>query len=296
MREGAWDVIVVGSLHLDIVVKAKALPAIDETARGSSWHMVCGGKGGNQACWASRLGARTAMISRIGQDDFGTRLQANLRAAGVNVQGVGIDPGAGSGMSVAIVQDNGDYGAVIVSGSNLAIKEADVISAMQQLGTARIMVLQNEVDEAINIAAASLAKNMQATVLLNAAPARALSPALARNVDVLVVNRVEAEMMSGETITSPADVLSALPRLHGICPTIVVTLGGQGLVVAEIGQQPAVIEAVPVTVASTHGAGDCFIGSIAQSLAKGLSLHEACMVANKTAASYVSGQQKWGTG
>ena len=92
-----FDVIVCGSLHLDIVVQAKALPRLDETAVGSAWKQVCGGKGGNQAVQAARAGARTAMIGRIGPDQFGKTLLANLTACGVDVQAITIDDAAGSG-------------------------------------------------------------------------------------------------------------------------------------------------------------------------------------------------------
>ena len=121
MTAPAFDVIVCGSLHLDIMVYAPSLPRPDETVPGTRWDQQCGGKGGNQAVMSARAGARTSMIGRIGADDFGTRLIANLRAAGVDASAVLVDPTQGSGMSAAIVRDDGDYGAVIVSGANLHI-------------------------------------------------------------------------------------------------------------------------------------------------------------------------------
>ncbi|HRX37667.1 MAG TPA: PfkB family carbohydrate kinase, partial [Aestuariivirga sp.] len=75
------DVAVVGSLHLDIMVKAPRLPGRDETLMGSAWHYKCGGKGGNQAVAAAQFDARTRFGGRTGQDDFGERLRANLVAA-----------------------------------------------------------------------------------------------------------------------------------------------------------------------------------------------------------------------
>ena len=117
-----FDVIVCGSLHLDIMVKGAPLPRLDETAVGSGWGMACGGKGGNQAVMAARMGARTAMIGRVGEDDFGRRLLANLDRFQIDRIAVGKDESAGSGMSVAIVDAQGDYGAVIVSGANLKLR------------------------------------------------------------------------------------------------------------------------------------------------------------------------------
>src|ERR1700676_960568 len=116
-----FDVIVCGSLHLDVMVYAPTLPRPDETVAGSRWSLECGGKGGNQAIMAARSGARTAMIGRGGADDFGVRLRDNLIVAGIDASAVHVDSAAASGMSAAIVRDDGEYGAVIVSGVNLRI-------------------------------------------------------------------------------------------------------------------------------------------------------------------------------
>ena len=283
-----FDVIVCGSLHLDIMVKAPALPRIDETAVGSAWSQVCGGKGGNQAVQSARAGARTAMIGRIGNDDFGQRLRDNLAKENVDLTCLGTDEATGSGMSVAILQDNGDYGAVIVSGANLTIDPKLLQAQWLQLGSARVLVLQNEIPEAANIAAAEVAAAAGATVVLNAAPARKLSAELLRNAHVLVVNRVEAEEMSGLPVVDFATARAALPKLQGTSRSVVITLGGEGLLAAPVGHVAVEIAAIPVTVTSTHGAGDCFVGVVAAQLAKGATLVEACRAGNQRAAAFVS--------
>jgi len=186
------DVAVVGSLHLDIMVAAPRLPGRDETLIGQSWHYKCGGKGGNQAVAAARSGARAAFGGQTGQDDFGERLRANLVAAGVDVAHVGVDPARGSGMSVAITEAAGEYGAVVVSGANLSIDPATVASRWAALWDCRVLLLQNEIPEAVSLAAAAAARARGARIVLNAAPARRMSAAFLALVDVLVVNRVEA--------------------------------------------------------------------------------------------------------
>ncbi len=283
-----FDVIVCGSLHLDIVVTAPALPKIDETAVGSAWKQVCGGKGGNQAVQAALAGAKTAMIGRIGADGFGARLKQNLVRAGVDASQISTDLNSGSGMSVAILQANGDYGAVIVSGSNLAIEPSGLAGQWTALGGAKILVLQNEIPEASNIAAATIAHTQGAMVVLNAAPARTLSQALRKLVDVLVVNRVEAEAMCGLQVQDRKSAIEAMPALRDANKSVIVTLGGAGLVVGSPNGDLAEIEALPVAVTSTHGAGDCFVGVLASSLAAGNPLVEACRMANAQAAAFVS--------
>lgn len=283
-----FDVVVCGSLHLDIIVRAPALPKLDETAVGSSWERVCGGKGANQAVQAARAGARTAMIGRVGDDDFGRTLIANLTAADVNSAAVSIDSSRGSGMSVAILQDSGEYGAVIVSGSNLGIDPSAIDQTLTDLGGARVLVLQNEIPHPANVAASYAAKHSGTVVILNAAPARAMDADLLDNVDVLIVNRVEAEDISGHRVVDAPSAIAALPVLSGDFRSVVITLGGGGLVVGPTGEEPVFIEALPVKVTSTHGAGDCFVGVLAAQIAAGASLTDACHAANRAAAMHVS--------
>jgi ribokinase len=284
----AFDVIVCGSLHLDIMLYAPALPRPDETVAGKRGERKCGGKGGNQAVMAARAGARTAMIGRTGADDFGAQLRAHLAAAGVDHSAVTVDGETGSGISAAIVQDDGDYGAVIVSGSNLRIDPRDAALAWAELGGARVQILQNETPEAVNIAVAAAARADGAKVALNAAPARAMSDALLRWVDVLIVNRVEAAMLSDVDVESRDGAFAAAPRLAAPGRSVIVTLGGGGLVVQPDGEPAFWLAPKPVKVVSTHGAGDCFVGTLATRLARGDDLRAAAEFANAAAAAHVS--------
>jgi ribokinase len=277
------DVAAVGSLHLDIMVAAPRLPGRDETLIGSAWHYKCGGKGGNQAVAAARFGARTAFGGQTGRDDFGQRLRANLTEAGVDITHVGFDPEHGSGMSVAISEASGEYGAVVVSGANLTIDAASVATRWASLWQAKVLLLQNEIPEAVSHAAAQQARARAARVILNAAPARAMSPAFLDLVDVLVVNRVEAAMLSGED-----DPERALAALHAPARDVVLTRGGEGLIGMTRDGKRFAIAALPVTLISSHGAGDCFCGALAARLAAGDALEAACDFASTAAGLFVS--------
>ena len=286
-----FDVIVCGSLHLDIVVNATALPRIDETAVGSGWHKTCGGKGGNQAMQSGRAGARTAMIGRIGQDDFGATLLQNLVREGVDTSGITTDSVEGSGMSVAILQTNGDYGAVIVSGSNTKIDPTLIEAHWAALGGAKVLVLQNEVPHAVNVAAAKAAHHHGAQVVFNAAPMREVGEDLLQHVDVLVVNRIEAEAMCGRPVQTRASAKQAIGSLQKRVHSTIVTLGGDGLVALDRNGSVFEVEPIAVRVTSTHGAGDCFVGVLAAQLASGATLQDACQTANLRAAAFVSRPQ-----
>ena len=286
MTKALPTVVVLGSLHYDIMMDAPDRPRKGETVTGRSWHPKCGGKGGNQAVGAARQGAASRMVGAVGQDDFGDALLANLDKAGVDRTGVAILERAASGMSVAIFDDEGDYGAVIVSGANLAI-------APDQCGDARlrdgdVLVLQNEVPEAINHAAATAARRLGIRTILNAAPARPFATDLSALVDILVVNAVEAEMLGGGAVTSAATALVAARALALRFEAVVVTAGGDGLAYADRQGREHLVPPIKVTVASTHGAGDTFVGTLAGELAGGTAMLAALEAANRAAATLVS--------
>ncbi|KTS34674.1 carbohydrate kinase [Methylobacterium indicum] len=280
------EIVVVGSLHYDITVDAPDRPRKGETVTGRRWAPKFGGKGGNQAAAAQGQGVATAMVGAVGDDDFGRGLLAGLDRAGVDRAAVAILPGTGSGMSVAIFDDGGDYGAVIVSGANLAI-EADQIPDAR-LGQARVLILQNEIPEAVNAAVARRARQLGLTTILNAAPARPFATDLPDHVDILVVNAIEAEMLGGGSVESLAQAATAAETLSARFGLVVVTAGGDGVAMAGASIDPVALPALPITVVSTHGAGDMFVGTFAARLARGDAPETALRAANAAAARLVS--------
>jgi ribokinase len=282
------DVVVFGSLHLDIMVQAPGRPRLGETMVGQGWSLKEGGKGGNQAVEAARHGARTAMVGAVGTDDFGRRLIAHLQQHRVETQAVRIVPDASSGMSVALVEPQGDYGAVIVSGVNLLLGPDAAAASAPLIGGARCLLLQNEVPEAANIAAAEAAHAGGARVVLNAAPMRELPLALLSLVDILVVNAVEAEALCGSPVETAAGAAHAAQALLGLVPCAIVTAGGHGLAIAGRDGTRHTVPAHDVVVCSTHGAGDAFAGALGARLAAGVSLGDAARYANAAAALVVA--------
>lgn len=281
-------VTVFGSLHYDVVVEGPGRPRKGETLAGTAWFPKCGGKGGNQAVAAARAGVRSAMIGAVGEDDFGRALLANLDRRGVDRRHVRVASQVGSGMSVAIFDADGDYGAVIVSGANLSLGPADVAAAKELLAASDILVLQNEVPDAANAAAAGAARSLGVRTLLNAAPARPVSSEVAQVVDVLVVNALEAGDMSGRVVGGPAEALAAARDLASRFPHVVVTLGGDGLVYSGAAEAAFSLPGLPVKVLSAHGAGDEFIGVLAAALVRGETMQKALAAANAAAARLVS--------
>jgi ribokinase len=281
-------VLVVGSLHHDIMVEADHLPRTDETAIGSRWYPKFGGKGGNQAVAAQAAGARARMFGAVGQDGFGAFLLDALDKGCVDRRFVNVLADVGSGMSVAIQDRAGDYAATIVSGANTrldprALENPDIWDAVL------VLVLQNEIPEEVNIAAAKAARAHGAKVVLNAAPAREVPRELRALVDVLVVNAVEAEMFGSDPVTDLTTALAAARHLAAQYDCVIVTAGSQGLAAWTLEDAQVTLPARKVRVSSTHGAGDCFTGTLAAALAKGHALTDACASASDAAAAHVEG-------
>ena len=278
-------VVVAGSLHLDVVVTAPRLPAPDETLMGETVTLVCGGKGGNQAVAASRRGAPTVMLGRVGGDIFAAALVDNLREAGVDTSLIQRDAAAMSGLSVAIVGEDGEYGAVVVSATNRALSPDGVVFPEG----ARVLVMQNEVPEAVNRAVAAEARNCGASVVLNAAPMRPTSLEMWQLVDILIVNRIEAEALSESPIRSVQDALEAVKgSWDGFDGETIVTLGADGLVHRDRWGRVRHHAVCAAPVVSAHGAGDVFVGALAARLAAPAALEDAIADAQAAAARFVS--------
>lgn len=223
------SILVVGSLHLNVVLDAPHLPDLDETVTGSGVSYVFGGKGGNQALAASRMGGNVHFAWRVGSDSFGDMLCDRLQVSELDIAQIQQDAGPG-GMSAALVNADGDYGAVIVSAANLNI-DASAVSIPDDCS---LMLLQNEIPEAANLAVAEQAKAAGAQIWLNTAPARQLTEAMLATVDLLIVNRVEAAFY--QDMTASVHVLT--------------TLGNDG-----VSYSGDIYKGHKVNVISTHGAG-----------------------------------------
>lgn len=280
-------VVVVGSLHYDIMVDAPDRPRKGETVTGYAWRPKFGGKGGNQAVSAAKAGAETRMAGAVGADEFGRFLLAGLGTGGVDASRVARLPDTGSGMSVAIADAGGDYGAVIVSGANLRVDPAAFTEPGLWQG-ARALILQNEMPDATNVAAARAARAAGAAVCLNAAPYRPLSGELAELIDVLVINAIEAEELGSLAVIDLVSAAAAAKVLAGQFPAVVVTAGGEGVAGMRRGEDPVALPALPVTLVSTHGAGDAFVGAVVTALAAGHPFADCLRSANAAAAAHVS--------
>lgn len=259
-------VCVVGSLNMDLVIRTPRLAREGETVLGGAYRTFAGGKGANQAVAASRLGAMVTLIGCIGDDPHGVKLLETLRAeAGkadtFNLFHVIVRAGESTGLALITVADGGENAIVVSPGANATLTPADIEAAADSIRACDVLLMQLEVPTPALQAAAQIAHDAGKSIVLNAAPARALPPDLLRRVDVLVANRSEASrLLQLEASVDPARLAMSLLAMGP--PTVVVTLGAQGAILNSRGRMRRV-PTPHVTAVDTTGAGDAFCGALA---------------------------------
>jgi ribokinase len=280
----AAQIVVVGSLNMDLVARAPHLPLPGETVAGTGFATVPGGKGANQAVAAARLGARTAMIGCVGDDAFGERLRAGLLSDGIDCRALRTVDACSSGVAVIVVDTAGCNAIVVVPGANGRLTPADVDAAEPLIAAATMVVLQLETPLATVEHAARRARALGKTVVLNPAPAQALPASLLALVDYLVPNEIEAAALAGMPVASVQDALLAAQTLRAAgAATVLVTLGAQGVVTASA-QAQVHAPAQRVEAVDTTGAGDTFIGGFCAALIQGRSVASAVAYGQAAAA------------
>jgi ribokinase len=262
--EMAFDVVVVGSANLDLVAQLDRLPLPGETLRANSYAEYAGGKGLNQAVACARMGARTAFVGCLGNDDAGAFLRTVLESEGIDSTNVKIVE-APTGRAFINVDAHGENAIVVISGANAMVGSG---GTALQIPAGKIVLAQLEVPQSVIALAFSQAYRQGSQTVLNPAPSAPLSMELLRATDVIVPNETESVALGGTDVLLEAGV-----------GTIVVTQGEYG---AEIISKTELqhIDAFAVTPIDTVGAGDAFIGAMCAELARGASLQEACQTAS----------------
>ncbi len=261
-------IVVVGSLNLDLVVQAARLPLAGETIHGTSLQQFAGGKGGNQAVAAARLGARVSMVGRLGNDPLGLRLREALRKEGVDEAAVHTTDGS-SGTALITTGEGGENTIVVIGGANRELSAQDVIAAATLIGTASMVLAQLEVPLAAVEQAALICEEGCVPLLLDPAPACRLPGNLLRRVSWLTPNRTEAATLLGHSAESAPDAEICARLLDLGCRNVLLKSGSAGVFLAGSNIPFASIPAPAVQAVDTTAAGDCFNGAFAVALVRG---------------------------
>ena len=266
------DILVIGSLNADLVVRAPRFPVPGETISGEDLQTLPGGKGANQAVAVARLGASVSMLGRVGKDNFGDYLLDNLKSNHVNIEYVRRDDAA-TGTAIIVVDADGQNSIVLSPGANGKVSPADVTAA--SFGDFRLLLLQLEIPLETVRSAAQRAREHGLQVLLNPAPARSLPDELITLPDFLVPNETELSLLTEQTVNDIPSAERAAKTLlaHG-AQTVIVTIGANGALIVT----REMIKHIPpfkVDVVDTTAAGDAFIGGFASARLQDQPLEEA---------------------
>ncbi|MEY9883589.1 ribokinase [Bradyrhizobium sp. USDA 329] len=286
-------VYVAGSINMDVVATADRHPKVGETVAGRQVLYFPGGKGANQAVAASRLGARTTLIGRLGKDSFGGELKAFLGEQGIDLGYVQETAEAHTGTAIITVAE-ADNTIVVIPGANGLVGADDV--EVVPLLAGDVAVSQFEIPLPAIAAFFQRARGAGATTLFNPAPAQAMSRELLALVDILVLNETELGFLAGSGLSESdeaARIIAVARQLQAReDQTICVTLGKRG-VLALAGREEIAVPGRVVKALDTTGAGDCFVGALAAQLADDVPLRAALAFANAAASISV---QRMGAG
>lgn len=279
------NILVVGSINMDMVIGVDRLPQMGETLSGDGFMTVPGGKGANQAACAAKLGGEVVMLGAVGKDSFGNELKDYLGGCGVNVSHIK-QTDINTGIAMITVY-NGDNMIVLEKGANYSLSDADIRENWDLFEWADIVVLQLEIPWNVVMTAAKTAKEYGCTVVLNPAPVENFNAEILQFTDIIVPNEHEGGLILGKNIDSIDDAKELVREFADKGITAVVTLGENGCVYydnPEVKHQPA----IKTTVVDTTAAGDSFIGAMCIGMSENKSFSDSILFATKVASIVVS--------
>ncbi|WNC08447.1 ribokinase [Pseudomonas coleopterorum] len=279
------NVLIIGSLNMDLVAQAERLPRAGETLLGQSFATVPGGKGANQAVAAARLGGQVAMIGCVGADAYGHALRQALADEGIDCQGVRVAEDVATGIAMIVVDASSQNAIVIVAGGNGQLESTDIERFDSLLQAADVVVCQLEIPYPVVAFVLQRAHEAGKTVILNPAPVTGPLPSQWLGwIDYLIPNETEVQAMTGLAVNSVAEAEQAASLLREAgAGKIIVTLGERGVLFAD-GVQSRHSPGRKVQAVDTTAAGDTFVGGFAAALARGLDESQAIAFGQAAAA------------
>jgi ribokinase len=270
------SIVVFGSINFDLTTYVPHLPMLGETLRGHSFITVPGGKGANQAVAASRLGASTYFIGRIGDDGFGHEVMPIIKKEGVDISQVKVDKDHGTGLAVISVDDKADNSIILISGANMAVDKSDVQRCIPLLDNDKVLLLQLEVPLEMDLTVAREARKRNVKVILDPAPAFELPLDAYQLSDIMTPNETEARMLVGFQPANAIEAEKAASIIHerGV-NTVIIKLGALGVYYYLSNSENGFIPAFKVKSVDTVAAGDAFNAGLAVALSEGKPILEA---------------------
>jgi ribokinase len=280
------EIVVVGSLNLDMVTKVRERPKIGETIICEEYFNSPGGKGANQAYSSAALGGVVRMIGKVGNDPHGQELIAQLKKINVKTDAILIDPAETTGIANIIIDKNGDNSIIVIPGANHKLAIKDIRQFQEYILNAKLVVLQLEipietVKEVINIA---FSNNIPILLDPSPVPDGGLEEELLKKITYITPNITELNQLTGKTITNNESVYNCSGILleKGI-KYVFAKLGNRGVVVSSQ-EESYHVPGFAVKTLDTTAAGDTFIGALATTITKNMPISECVKTANAAAA------------
>ncbi|RKF13657.1 ribokinase [Alginatibacterium sediminis] len=277
--------VVFGSVNADHVVKVPSFPRPGETLHGSAYQVISGGKGANQAVAAARLGADIGFIACVGDDPFGQMTVKEFVKDGINVDAVLIEKAMPTGIAMIQVADTGENSICISAEANGQLNAERLRPYLGCIESAKYLLLQLETPMDGVELAVEKAHAAGVTIVLNPAPAKALSNALLKHISIITPNETEAELLTGVTVSDALSAQQASDVLFfkGVS-VVMITLGAKGVWLSNQVGVGKMIAGFKVKACDTTAAGDTFNGALVTALIEGKSLEDAIVFANAAAA------------
>lgn len=263
---------VVGSINMDMTVKAERIPLKGETLKGEDLKYIPGGKGANQAVAMAKLGADVEMFGCVGNDSAGKELVQNLKDMRVKTDNIRAVDGVPTGIALITVGEN-DNTIIVVAGANDCVDKAYVDSIKEDLLQSEVVVLQHEIPQETNEYVIRLCHENNVKVVLNPGPARPVKKEIVDLVTYLTPNEHEAKIIFGEEIPTE-ELLQKYPE------KLLITQGAKGVSMCLAEGKVLLVPARRAEVVDTTGAGDTLNGAFTVQIAKGESVKDALRFGN----------------
>lgn len=280
------NIVVVGSYVTDLMSRTPHMPKPGETVLGGPFQMGPGGKGGNQAVAAARLGTNVTMVTKLGNDIFGEEAYKNFTNEGISTDYIYRDSDEATGAALITVDNSGENMIVVALGACGKITKNEVNEAEKAFEQADIILIQLETSMEAIETAVKLANRLSKPVVLNPAPYQEISDELLSMVKYVTPNETEASLLTGIEVNDDETAEKAAKVLIGKgIDTVIITMGKQGCFLLERNnlEQGIKIASVSVNAVDTTGAGDAFNGAFSHFIAEGKAVKEACQLANVAA-------------
>ncbi|MEQ6391020.1 ribokinase [Bacillaceae bacterium S4-13-58] len=279
------NIVVVGSYVVDLMSRTPHMPKPGETVLGGPFKMGPGGKGGNQAVAAARLGSDVTMVTKVGEDVFGQEAVKNFTNEGIATTYVTRHPEESTGAALIAVDNDSENMIVVALGACGKLTSADVGEAEPAFSNADIVLVQLETSLEAVEKAVNMANELGKPVILNPAPFQEIDEALLKEVTYLTPNETEASLLTGiEVVDEETSRKAAIALVDQGVGTVIITLGKQGCFVYDGKDEGRLIEGIKVEAVDATGAGDAFSGAFATYIASGLTVDQAAKRANVVAA------------